>query len=208
MASGRHRFGARPASAIGSRQGMSKHCFSRYSLFAGRCDDGGLRRRGTAAPNAVEIMGDDIGNWNISAWAHDGSSHTQYRPLSGWKGNFYDCLPTVLHRGVGIFITGQSPLRTGLLKVGCRQQGRKCLLTIRRLPSCSSRRIVQRRNSARPIWEIATSFCCNTRLRRFLRAAAPVVAGRFGLDNLCKGRGWIVRGWGSFRKIPTWCSRA
>jgi len=38
--------------------------------------------------------------------------------LADERAIFYDYLPTVLHRGVGIFITGQSPLRTGLLKVG------------------------------------------------------------------------------------------
>ena len=72
-------------------------------------------------PNILVIMGDDIGYWNISAYnrgvmgyhtpnidriAHEGAIFTDYYGQQSCTA------------GRAAFITGQSPLRTGLLKVG------------------------------------------------------------------------------------------
>src|SRR5262249_37913346 len=72
-------------------------------------------------PNILAIMGDDIGYWNISAYnrgmmgyrtpnidriASEGAIFTDYYGQQSCTA------------GRAAFITGQSPLRTGLLKVG------------------------------------------------------------------------------------------
>src|SRR5215218_9847387 len=72
-------------------------------------------------PNILVIMGDDIGYWNISAYnrgmmgyrtpnidriANEGAIFTEYYGQQSCTA------------GRAAFITGQSPLRTGLLKVG------------------------------------------------------------------------------------------
>jgi len=72
-------------------------------------------------PNILAIMGDDIGYWNISAYnrgmmgyrtpnidriANEGAIFTDYYGQQSCTA------------GRAAFITGQSPLRTGLLKVG------------------------------------------------------------------------------------------
>src|SRR5215218_648445 len=72
-------------------------------------------------PNIVVIMGDDIGYWNISAYnrgmmgyrtpnidriANEGAIFTDYYGQQSCTA------------GRAAFVTGQSPLRTGLLKVG------------------------------------------------------------------------------------------
>jgi arylsulfatase len=74
-----------------------------------------------AKPNILVIMGDDIGYWNISAYnrgqmgyrtpnidriANEGAILTDYYGQQSCTA------------GRAAFITGQSPMRTGLLKVG------------------------------------------------------------------------------------------
>ena len=74
-----------------------------------------------AKPNILVIMGDDIGLWNVSAYnrgmmgyrtpnidriARDGAIFTDYYGQQSCTA------------GRAAFITGQSPIRTGLLKVG------------------------------------------------------------------------------------------
>src|SRR6476620_11636498 len=74
----------------------------------------------TQKPNILVIMGDDIGYWNISAYnrgqmgyrtpnidriANEGAIFTDYYGQQSCTA------------GRAAFITGQSPLRTGLLKV-------------------------------------------------------------------------------------------
>ncbi len=74
-----------------------------------------------AKPNILVIMGDDIGLWNISAYnrgmmgyrtpnidriAREGAIFTDYYGQQSCTA------------GRAAFITGQSPIRTGLLKVG------------------------------------------------------------------------------------------
>jgi arylsulfatase len=75
----------------------------------------------TQKPNILVIMGDDIGYWNISAYnrgmmgyrtpnidriANEGAIFTDYYGQQSCTA------------GRAAFITGQSPMRTGLLKVG------------------------------------------------------------------------------------------
>ena len=75
----------------------------------------------SAKPNILVIMGDDIGYWNISAYnrgmmgyrtpnidriANEGAIFTDYYGQQSCTA------------GRAAFITGQSPMRTGLLKVG------------------------------------------------------------------------------------------
>ena len=75
----------------------------------------------SSRPNILVIMGDDIGYWNISAYnrgmmgyrtpnidriANEGAIFTDYYGQQSCTA------------GRAAFITGQSPLRTGLLKVG------------------------------------------------------------------------------------------
>jgi arylsulfatase len=79
------------------------------------------QRAASAKPNILVIMGDDIGYWNISAYnrgqmgyrtpnidriANEGAIFTDYYGQQSCTA------------GRAAFITGQSPLRTGLLKVG------------------------------------------------------------------------------------------
>jgi arylsulfatase len=95
-------------------------------------------------PNILVIMGDDIGYWNISAYnrgmmgyrtpnidriANEGAIFTDYYGQQSCTA------------GRAAFITGQSPLRTGLLKVGLQERRRGCQTKTRRSPSCSSRRV-------------------------------------------------------------------
>src|SRR6516225_2739072 len=76
---------------------------------------------GAKKPNILVIFGDDIGYWNVSAYnqgmmayktpnidriAHEGMLFTSYYAQQSCTA------------GRAAFITGQSPLRTGLLKVG------------------------------------------------------------------------------------------
>src|SRR5882724_1790324 len=82
---------------------------------------GSLTHAQPAKPNILVIMGDDIGYWNISAYnrgmmgyrtpnidriANEGAIFTDYYGQQSCTA------------GRAAFITGQSPMRTGLLKVG------------------------------------------------------------------------------------------
>src|SRR5262249_32483266 len=91
-------------------------------------------------PNILVIMADDIGYWNISAYnrgmmgyrtpnidriANEGALFTDY----------YGQQPCTAGRSA--FITGQSPMRTGLLKVGL-PGAKEGLVRTRLSPICSS----------------------------------------------------------------------
>ena len=93
-------------------------------------------------PNILVIMADDIGYWNISAYnrgmmgyrtpnidriANEGAIFTDYYGQQSCTA------------GRAAFITGQSPMRTGLLKVGLPAPKKGCRTRIRRSPICSSR---------------------------------------------------------------------
>src|ERR1035437_4624403 len=72
-------------------------------------------------PNILIIMGDDIGMWNISAYSHGmmGFKTPNIDSLAKDGGIFSDIYAQQsCTAGRAAFITGQSPFRTGLLKVG------------------------------------------------------------------------------------------
>jgi hypothetical protein len=72
-------------------------------------------------PNILVIMGDDIGYWNISAYNRGmmGYSTPNIDRIANEGAIFTDYYgQQSCTAGRGAFITGQSPLRTGLLKVG------------------------------------------------------------------------------------------
>ena len=72
-------------------------------------------------PNILVIMGDDIGYWNISAYNRGmmGYRTPNIDRLAKEGGLFTDYYAQQsCTAGRAAFITGQSPIRTGLLKVG------------------------------------------------------------------------------------------
>ena len=71
-------------------------------------------------PNILVIMSDDIGYWNISAYDRGMmASHAQHRSHRYEGAIFTDYYgQQSCTAGRAAFITGQSPMRTGLLKVG------------------------------------------------------------------------------------------
>jgi arylsulfatase len=107
-------------------------------------------------PNILVIMGDDIGYWNISAYnrgmmgyrtpnidriANEGAIFTDYYGQQSCTA------------GRAAFITGQSPLRTGLLKVGLpgAKEGLLSCIIFR------THRAARRRRSACSVREDASS---------------------------------------------------
>jgi hypothetical protein len=113
-------------------------------------------------PNIVVIMGDDIGISNIAIYNHG---------LMGYKTPNIDRIATEgalftdyygqqsSTAGRAAFITGQSPIRTGLTKVGL--PGAKEGLSPKdpTLADILKNRAMQRASSARITWAIATSSC-------------------------------------------------
>ena len=72
-------------------------------------------------PNILVIMGDDIGYWNISAYNRGmmGYRTPNIDRIADEGGIFTDYYgQQSCTAGRAAFITGQSPMRTGLLKVG------------------------------------------------------------------------------------------
>jgi arylsulfatase A-like enzyme len=72
-------------------------------------------------PNILVIMGDDIGYWNVSANSHGmmGYRTPNIDRIAKEGANFTDLYAQQsCTAGRAAFITGQSPFRTGLLKVG------------------------------------------------------------------------------------------
>ena len=72
-------------------------------------------------PNILVIMGDDIGYWNISAYNRGmmGYRTPNIDRIASEGGIFTDYYAQQsCTAGRAAFITGQSPIRTGLLKVG------------------------------------------------------------------------------------------
>src|ERR1019366_5782726 len=72
-------------------------------------------------PNILVIMGDDIGMWNVSAYSHGMMGfRTPNIDRIGKEGAIFSDIyaQQSCTAGRAAFITGQSPFRTGLLKVG------------------------------------------------------------------------------------------
>src|SRR5436309_12988622 len=78
-------------------------------------------RAQSGKPNILVIWGDDIGYWNISAYNRGmmGYRTPHIDRLAREGALFTDCYAQQsCTAGRAAFITGQSPFRTGLLKVG------------------------------------------------------------------------------------------
>src|SRR5262245_1181708 len=148
-------------------------------LEQGACCDGAHRQqfisvqddkkdKDAKKPNILVIWGDDIGYWNISAYN---------RGLMGYRTPNIDRIAREgaiftdhygqqsCTAGRAAFITGQSPLRTGLLKVGLPAAKEGLSDKDRRLPSCASAEPTPPGNSARTI----SASSNRSRLRRVLR---------------------------------------
>ena len=113
------------------------------SFLAGGSATAQAQAASAKKPNILVIFGDDIGYWNISAYnlgmmgyktpnidrlAHEGALFTDYYAQQSCTA------------GRAAFITGQSPIRTGLLKVGLPGSNLSaCRKRIQRSPNCSSR---------------------------------------------------------------------
>src|ERR1039457_2139871 len=91
------------------------------SLLVGGIGIAHAQSPGAKKPNILVIFGDDIGYWNVNAYnqgmmhystpnidriAHEGALFTDYYAQQSCTA------------GRAAFITGQSPIRTGLTKVG------------------------------------------------------------------------------------------
>lgn len=80
-----------------------------------------LAQEANAKPNILVIMGDDVGYWNISAYNRGmmGYRTPNIDRIAEEGGLFTDYYAQQsCTAGRAAFITGQSPMRTGLLKVG------------------------------------------------------------------------------------------
>ena len=117
----------------------------------------------TKQPNILVIWGDDIGWFNVSAYNHGVMGYRtpnidrigkEGAMFTDWYGQ-QSCTA-----GRAAFITGQSPIRTGLTKVGL--PGRRSGPAARRSrpsPNCSSRRATPPASSARTTLATRTSSC-------------------------------------------------
>jgi hypothetical protein len=120
--------------------------------------------RGTAAPKAQHPchQADDIGYWNISAYNRGmmGYRTPNIDRIANEGAIFADYYgQQSCTAGRSAFITGQSPLRTGLLKVVCPVQRRGYLQKIPPSLIFSSRKGTQPANSARIISATETNSC-------------------------------------------------
>ena len=117
----------------------------------------------TKQPNILIIWGDDIGWFNVSAYNHGVMGYRtpnidriakEGAMFTDWYGQ-QSCTA-----GRAAFITGQSPIRTGLTKVGLpgADQGLRAKRR-RRSPNCSSRRAMSPASSARTTSATRTSSC-------------------------------------------------
>ncbi len=118
---------------------------------------------GAKPPNILVIWGDDIGYWNISAYNHGMMGYKtpnidriakEGAMFTDWYGQ-QSCTA-----GRAAFITGQSPIRTGLTKVGlpgAKEGMQKQDSTI--AAAAQGARLHDRRSSARTTWATATSTC-------------------------------------------------
>ena len=90
-------------------------------LLCGLCLSVGAANAASKKPNILVIMGDDIGITNISAYSHGlmGSTTTNIDKLAKEGLTFTDYYgEQSCTAGRAAFITGQSPFRVGLTKVG------------------------------------------------------------------------------------------
>ena len=115
---------------------------------------------GADKPNILIIWGDDIGWYNVSAY-HLGvmGYRTPNIDRVGREGAMFtdwygqqSCTA-----GRAAFLTGQSPIRTGLTRSACPVHRSGCSRRIRRSPSSSSRMATCAASSGKTTLAIATS---------------------------------------------------
>ena len=113
------------------------------ALLAVLMTNGGLAQAQARKPNILVIWGDDIGGFNISAYNHGmmgyktpniDSIAAEGAMFTDWYGQ-QSCTA-----GRAAFVTGQSPIRTGLTKVGLPGAPEGMRRKTRRSPHCSRRR--------------------------------------------------------------------
>src|SRR5881628_3354486 len=101
---------------------MIKNSFLSSAILTLPLAFGGVASAQTPAkPNIVMIMADDVGIWNISAYHRGmmGGSTPNIDRIANQGALFTDYYAQQsCTAGRSAFITGQSPMRTGLLKVG------------------------------------------------------------------------------------------
>jgi hypothetical protein len=113
-------------------------------------------------PNILIIWGDDIGGFNISAYNQGMMGYRTPNIDSIAKGGalFTDWYgQQSCTAGRAAFVTGQSPIRTGLTKVGLPERLRACARKTRRLRRCCAPRATARVSSARTTSATATTCC-------------------------------------------------
>ena len=111
-------------------------------------------------PNILVLFGDDIGYWNVSAYNRGmmGYRTPNIDRIAKEGAIFTDAYAQQsCTAGRAAFITGQSPIRTGLLKVGLPGAPEGLPRRTRRSPICSRRRATRPASSARTTWATATS---------------------------------------------------
>ena len=114
------------------------------------------------------IMADDIGWFNTSIYNRGMMGYRtpnidrigkEGAMFTDWYGE-QSCTA-----GRAAFITGQSPIRTGLTKVGLPGADIGMRAEDPSSPNCSSRWAMRRANSARTIWATGMRSCRRARLR-------------------------------------------
>ena len=90
-------------------------------------------------PNILVLWGDDIGYWNLSVYNHGAMGYRtpNIDRIAKEGALLTDCYAgQSCTAGRAAFVTGQSPFRTGLLKVGLPGAKEDCPRRTRRSPNC------------------------------------------------------------------------
>ena len=117
---------------------------------------------GQKKPNIVMIMADDVGTWNLSAYHRGmmGGSTPNIDRIASEGALFTDYYgQQSCTAGRAAFITGQTPFRTGLLKVGMPAAKQGLQDSDPTIAELSSPMATPRRRSARTTSATATNTC-------------------------------------------------
>ena len=144
------------------RNNLIRCVLTALTVVASLLPAAGTAQSQTTKPNILVLWGDDIGYWNVSAYnqgmmgyktpnidriAHEGALFTD------WYGQ-QSCTA-----GRAAFITGQSPIRTGLTKVGLPGAPEGLQKQDPTLPNCSNRWVTRPDSSGRTTSGIVTILC-------------------------------------------------
>ena len=154
-------------------KGLTSALCAAFAVLAIGAGDAAAQQK---KPNILVIWGDDIGQFNISAYnrgmmgyktpnidsiAQEGAMFTD------WYGQ-QSCTA-----GRAAFVTGQSPIRTGLTKVGLPGAPEGIKKGIRRSPNCSAARLHDGPVRQEPSRRSRRDAAEQPRLRRVLRQPVP-----------------------------------